>query len=74
MFENFVVCVDLRVGYLSDDGRPKQMGPVDLSAFRDVVQDCLDYDPKDAKRAQNSQKSKSSKEIEIEKFSGLRIQ
>ncbi|KAH6777056.1 minichromosome maintenance 10 [Perilla frutescens var. hirtella] len=60
-------------GYLSDDGMPKHKGPVDLTAFRDVVQDCLDYDPKDVKRAQNSEKSKSLKEIEIEKFSGLRI-
>lgn len=66
----------MRVGYLSDDGRTNQTGPVDLSAFRDVVEDCLDYDAKDAKRAQNSEKSKSksSKEIEVEKFSGLRIQ
>ncbi|XP_057769252.1 uncharacterized protein LOC130989310 [Salvia miltiorrhiza] len=63
-------------GYLSDDGRPQQTGPVDLSAFRDVVEDCLDYDAKDARRAHNSEKSKSksSKEIEVEKFSGLRIQ
>ncbi|KAL1554444.1 protein MCM10 isoform X2 [Salvia divinorum] len=63
-------------GYLSDDGRPPQTGPVNLSAFRDVVGDFLDYDAKDAKRAQSSGKSKSkgSKEIEVEKFSGLRIQ
>ncbi|XP_041998906.1 protein MCM10 homolog isoform X1 [Salvia splendens] len=63
-------------GYLSDDGRPQRTGPMNLSAFRDVVGDCLDYDAKDAKRAQSSGKSKSngSKDIEVEKFSGLRIQ
>ncbi|XP_042001719.1 protein MCM10 homolog [Salvia splendens] len=62
-------------GYLSDDGRQQRTGPVDLSAFRDVVGDCLDYDAKDAKRARSSgkSKSKSSKDIEVEKFSGLRI-
>lgn len=81
MFRKFVVNNVLNeyactLGYLSDDGRPQRTGPVDLSAFRDVVGDCLDYDAKDAKRAQSSGKSKSkgSKDIEVEKFSGLRIQ
>lgn len=70
----YCVCLDLPIGYLSDDGIPKQMGHVDLSVFRGVVQDCLDYDPKNAKRSQNSGQGKSSKDIEVDKFSGLRIQ
>lgn len=63
-----------RIGYLSDDAVPRQTGPVDLSAFRDVVEDCLDYDSKKAKRSLNSEQGKSSKDIEVEKFSKLRIQ
>ncbi|KAG8368085.1 hypothetical protein BUALT_Bualt15G0008600 [Buddleja alternifolia] len=61
-------------GYLSDDGMPRQMGEVDMSCFRDAVQDCLDYDPKNVKRSLQSKQGKSANEIEVEKFSGLRIQ
>ncbi|KAL7156431.1 hypothetical protein ABFS83_02G008400 [Erythranthe nasuta] len=57
-------------GYLSDDGVPKRTRHVDMSVFRDVVNDCLDYVPENAKK---SNQVKSSKEIEVEKFSGLRI-
>ncbi|KAI3446258.1 hypothetical protein Pfo_002923 [Paulownia fortunei] len=60
--------------YLSDDGMPKQMRHVDMSVFRDAVQDCLDYDPNDAKKSQKPKQGKSSKDIDVDKFSGLRIQ
>lgn len=63
-----------RIGYLSDDGVPRQTGPVDLSGFRDVVEDCLDYDSKRAKRSLNSEQGKGPKDVEVEKFSKLRIQ
>ncbi|KAL0422908.1 UNVERIFIED_CONTAM: hypothetical protein Slati_3313700 [Sesamum latifolium] len=37
-----------------------------------AVQDCLDYNPKE--RSQKSEQGKSSNNIEVDKFSGLRIQ
>ncbi|XP_051136967.1 uncharacterized protein LOC127255477 [Andrographis paniculata] len=61
-------------GYSSDDGFPKQRANVDMSVFRDVVQDCLDYDPEDAKKSHKVNSRKSSSDIEVDKFSGLRIQ
>ncbi|PIN19159.1 hypothetical protein CDL12_08158 [Handroanthus impetiginosus] len=61
-------------GYLSDDGILKQRRHVDMSVFRDAVQDCLDYDPKDVKKSQKLRQEKGSSDIEVEKFSGLRIQ
>ncbi|GLT42925.1 hypothetical protein SLA2020_169020 [Shorea laevis] len=57
-------------GYLSDDGSPRQRGDADMSVFRNVVQDCLDYETKHAKK---NVKSKGSKDVQVEKFSGLRI-
>ncbi|KAK6159584.1 hypothetical protein DH2020_006898 [Rehmannia glutinosa] len=60
-------------GYLSDDGMPKQTGHVDMSVFRDAVQDCLDYDHKNVKKSQKTNQGKSSNDVEVEKFSGLRI-
>ncbi|KAK4401394.1 hypothetical protein Sango_0880100 [Sesamum angolense] len=59
-------------GYLSDDGMPNRSGYVDMSVFREAVQDCLDYNPKE--RSQKSELGKSSSNIEVDKFSGLRIQ
>ncbi|KAL6957923.1 hypothetical protein U1Q18_044472 [Sarracenia purpurea var. burkii] len=59
--------------YLSDDGSPKQMGRVDMSVFRSAVQDCLDYEPENAKKAIKSNQLKKSNEAEVEKYSGLRI-
>ncbi|KAL3621382.1 hypothetical protein CASFOL_036294 [Castilleja foliolosa] len=60
-------------GYLSDDGMPKQTRHVDMSVFRDVVQDCLDYDPKNVEKSKRPEQSKNSNGVEVEKFSGLRI-
>ncbi|KAK4437632.1 hypothetical protein Salat_0097200 [Sesamum alatum] len=59
-------------GYLSDDGMPNRSGYVDMSVFREAVQDCLDYNPKE--RSQKTEQGKSSTNIEVDKFSGLRIQ
>ncbi|XP_011088602.1 protein MCM10 homolog [Sesamum indicum] len=62
-------------GYLSDDGMPNRSGYVDMSVFREAVQDCLDYNPKERKeRHQKSEQGKRSSDIEVDKFSGLRIQ
>ncbi|GFP89049.1 protein mcm10 homolog [Phtheirospermum japonicum] len=60
-------------GYLSDDGMPKQTRRVDMSVFRDVVQDCLDYDPKNAEKSQRPEQGKNSNDVDVDKFSGLRI-
>ncbi|KAK1394869.1 zf-primase domain-containing protein [Heracleum sosnowskyi] len=57
-------------GYLSDDASPKRGGDVDMSVFRNAVQDCLDYDPETSKK---EIKSKNSSDGSVEKFSGLRI-
>ncbi|XP_024014106.1 protein MCM10 homolog isoform X2 [Eutrema salsugineum] len=57
--------------YLTDDESPRRRAHADLSDFRSVVQDCLDYDPKPL--AKNTTKLKSSNLNDIEKFSGLRI-
>ncbi|XVF67928.1 hypothetical protein PTKIN_Ptkin10aG0161800 [Pterospermum kingtungense] len=59
-------------GYLSDDGSPRQRGKPDLSVFKNVVEDCLDYEPKPVERHSNS-KPKSSNDVQVEKFSGLRV-
>ncbi|KAJ0011211.1 hypothetical protein Pint_34297 [Pistacia integerrima] len=60
-------------GYLSDDGSPRQRGQVDMSAFRNVVQDCLDYEPKPVEKTGKLNQSKNLNNPEVEKFSGLRI-
>ncbi|XP_022763056.1 protein MCM10 homolog [Durio zibethinus] len=59
-------------GYLSDDGSPRQRRKTDLSVFKNVVEDCLDYEPKPVERPAKS-KPKSSNDVLVEKFSGLRI-
>ncbi|KAL3814016.1 hypothetical protein ACJIZ3_015284 [Penstemon smallii] len=62
-------------GYLLDDEMPKEMrGPVDMSVFRDAVKDCLDYDSKNVNKSLKSKQGKSSNDIVVEKFSGIRIQ
>ncbi|KAE8690679.1 Minichromosome maintenance 10 isoform 2 [Hibiscus syriacus] len=59
-------------GYLSDDGSPRQRGKSDLSVFKNFVEDCLDYEPKPVERHAKS-KPPSSNDIQVDKFSGLRI-
>ncbi|WRX11528.1 Protein of unknown function DUF604 - like 2, partial [Theobroma cacao] len=59
-------------GYLSDDGSPRQKGKTDLSVFKNVVEDYLDYEPKQVDKPVKS-KPNSSNDLQMEKFSGLRI-
>ncbi|KAI7732088.1 hypothetical protein M8C21_029565 [Ambrosia artemisiifolia] len=61
-------------GYLSDDGSGRQRGQADMSVFRTAVADCLDYDPETSKKNLKSNRGKSSSDVDVEKFSGLRIQ
>ena len=44
-----------------------------MSVFRNAVQDCLDYEPEDAKKALKSNQLKKPSDAEFEKFSGLLI-
>ncbi|XP_030450116.2 uncharacterized protein LOC115672447 [Syzygium oleosum] len=60
-------------GYLSDDGMPKRREQVDMSVFRDAVEDCLDYKPEPTKGSGNLNPSRAAAEPDVEKFSGLRI-
>ncbi|KAI3499323.1 hypothetical protein L1887_35118 [Cichorium endivia] len=60
-------------GYLSDDGSTRHRGHGDMSVFRTAVEDCLDYDPQPSKKPIKSSHSKTSNDVEVEKFSGLRI-
>lgn len=60
-------------GYLSDDGSLRQRGQVDMSAFRNIVQGCLDYEPKPVDKITKPKLSSKSNDPEVEKFSGLRI-
>lgn len=60
-------------GYLSDDGSQRLAGEVDMSVFKNAVQDCLDYEPKPVQKAGRLKESKASNDAEVEKFSGLRI-
>ncbi|KAE8008753.1 hypothetical protein FH972_005236 [Carpinus fangiana] len=60
-------------GYLSDDGSQRRAGEVDMSVFKNAVQDCLDYEPKPVQKAGKLKESKASNDAEVEKFSGLRI-
>ncbi|OWM80415.1 hypothetical protein CDL15_Pgr019695 [Punica granatum] len=60
--------------YLSDDGTPKRTREqVDMSAFKNAVEDCLDYDPKSVKKESKSNRTNVNADPEVEKFSGLRI-
>ncbi|KAM7479446.1 hypothetical protein LguiA_027659 [Lonicera macranthoides] len=59
--------------YLSDDGLPRRTGQADMSVFRSAVQDCLDNELDTSTNPRKPNHSKSSTDIEVEKFSGLRI-
>lgn len=61
--------IDLCAVYLTDEEEsPKRRrGQADLSDFRSVVQDCIDYNPKPLPKLTNKPK------CDIEKFSGLRL-
>ncbi|WOK92939.1 hypothetical protein Cni_G01631 [Canna indica] len=61
-------------GYNSDDGSPRGSRPPDMSVFRDAVKDYLDANKETAKAIPpKSNKSRRSDDIEVEKFSGLRV-
>uniref|UniRef100_A0A7N0U5W4 Zinc finger Mcm10/DnaG-type domain-containing protein n=1 Tax=Kalanchoe fedtschenkoi TaxID=63787 RepID=A0A7N0U5W4_KALFE len=62
-------------GYDSDDGARarRRRGQADMSAFRNAVADCLDYEPKNIPKVPKAKGLKNSRSIEVEKFSGLRI-
>ncbi|XP_057966484.1 uncharacterized protein LOC131156650 [Malania oleifera] len=63
-------------GYPSDDGSPSwRMRNADMSVFRDAVQDYLDYEPEPepTKQTPKFNGSKNSNDVQVEKFSGLRI-
>ncbi|KAK4847657.1 hypothetical protein QYF36_004355 [Acer negundo] len=63
----------LRFGYLSDDGSPRERGQADMSAFRNVVQDCLDDGPEIVEKSGKSDRLKKLLDPQVEKFSGLRV-
>lgn len=46
---------------------------MDLSAFKAAVEDCMDYDVETAKKALKSNKLHNPTNLDVEKFSGLRI-
>lgn len=52
---------------------PKRREQVDMSVFRDAVEDCLDYKPEPPKGSGNINRSSAAAEPDVEKFSGLRI-
>ncbi|XP_077246255.1 minichromosome maintenance 10 [Tasmannia lanceolata] len=60
-------------GYLSDDGSPKGLHNVDMSVFREAVRDYLDENPNPVDPAHKLNPPKNSKNVVVEKFSGLRI-
>lgn len=68
-----VVVLVLCIGYLSDNGSPRERGQADMSAFRNVVEDCLESETKSAEKSGKLDRSKTSKDPLVEKFSGLRI-
>lgn len=44
-----------------------------MSVFKTAVEGCLDYDPKSVKKEINSNRDNVNADLEVEKFSGLRI-
>ncbi|XP_050235366.1 uncharacterized protein LOC126683496 [Mercurialis annua] len=61
-------------GLLSDDEElTRRRGQADLSVFKDAVKDCLIQDTKPVVKAEKFKQSKSSNEVNVEKYSGLRI-
>lgn len=68
MYHIFICAV-----YLTDDESPKKRrGHSDLSDFRSVVQDCLDYLPKPLPK-HTKLKGSDLNLNDVEKFSGLRL-
>lgn len=64
----------LVAGYNSDDGSPNRERKADMSLFRDAVKDYLaSEEPSTVMPMPRSNPSKLSKDIDVEKFSGLRI-
>ncbi|RRT56762.1 hypothetical protein B296_00013737 [Ensete ventricosum] len=62
------------LGYTSDDGSPRSSRPANMSVFRDAVKDYLDDNPAMVDAVPNkSTKPRRSDEVEVEKFSGVRI-
>ncbi|XP_076894960.1 uncharacterized protein LOC143547414 [Bidens hawaiensis] len=65
----------MNTGYLSDDGSgSRQRGKADMSVFKTAVEDCLHYEPETSNKNLKSNRARSSSDVEVEKFSGLRIQ
>ncbi|KAK1558235.1 hypothetical protein Q3G72_000037 [Acer saccharum] len=60
-------------GYLSDNGSPRERGQADMSAFRNVVQDCLDDEPETVDKSGKSDRLKKLLDPQVEKFTGLRM-
>nr|XP_018679980.1 PREDICTED: protein MCM10 homolog isoform X2 [Musa acuminata subsp. malaccensis] len=61
-------------GYTSDDGSPRSSRPANMSVFRDAVKDYMDDNPVTVEAVPHkSTKPRRSDEVEVEKFSGLRI-
>ncbi|KAJ4966162.1 hypothetical protein NE237_018011 [Protea cynaroides] len=60
-------------GYLSEDGSPKRVRKADMSVFRDSVGEYLKNETNIAEKASRLSKPKNSNDIDVEKFSGLRI-
>ncbi|CAL9072352.1 unnamed protein product [Musa hybrid cultivar] len=62
------------LGYTSDDGSPRSSRPANMSVFRDAVKDYMDDNPVTVEAVPHkSTKPRRSDEVEVEKFSGLRI-
>ncbi|CAH1453528.1 unnamed protein product [Lactuca virosa] len=51
-----------------------QRGHAGMSVFRTAVEDCLDYEPEPSKKPLKYSHGKRSSDVDVENFSGLRIQ
>ncbi|XP_071714869.1 uncharacterized protein [Rutidosis leptorrhynchoides] len=61
-------------GNLYNYGSGRKRGNGDMSVFRTAVEDCLDYEPATSKKNIDAGRVKSSsKDVNVEEFSGLRI-
>ncbi|CAN6482670.1 unnamed protein product [Victoria cruziana] len=60
-------------GYLSDDGMRRGPRKIDMSAFRDVVKDCLHEKSETTPKVAVSKVTNKVDGVDIEKFSGFRI-
>lgn len=61
------------LGRCLSEESPRWREREDLSMFKDVVKVCLDYEQKPAKKAEKLKQSRNSNEVNVEKYSGLRI-